>query len=228
MIVDAHARVGDCYFLKKNYNSAITYYQKVIGFRYAFGDYSYYQMGEAYYRLRKYKSSVSNFGKLVSGFRKSAFRDNALDRMADIYGNWLKDNNNSYKYAKQLVTEYPRSPLASISYNRMAIASYNLGRKADAVKYYKKVLSDYGGDKENAQLALDNLKSLVTAAEFDKILKDYRKSNPNMNENLADLVLNTGKERYFAGNYSSAVSQFSTYIKDYKNEIGRASCRERV
>jgi len=217
LIVDAHVRVRDCYFLRKSYNSAITYYDKVIGFRYAFGDYAYYQMGEAYYRLRNYNSSVSNFGKLVSSFRKSPFRDNALDRMADIYATWLKDYRNSLKYAELLVKQYPRSPLAGVAYNRMALASYQLGKTQDAVRYYKKVLEDYGGDKDNAQLALDNLKSLVSASEFDKILKDYRKSNPNMDQNLAELVFNTGKERYFSGNYSSAISQFSTYIQDYTN-----------
>lgn len=217
LIVDAHARVGDCYFLKKDYKSANTYYQKVINFRYAFGDYAYYQKGEAYYRLRNYKSSVASFGKLVSSFRKSPFRDNALERMADIYATWLKDYSNSLKYATQLTKQYPRSPLAATAYNRMALASYSLGNQANAVKYYKKVLSDYGADKDNAQLALDNLKTLVSASEFDKILKDYRKSNPDMDQNLADLVLNTGKERFFSGNYSAAISQFSTYIKDFKN-----------
>ncbi|MEO0899498.1 MAG: tetratricopeptide repeat protein [Bacteroidota bacterium] len=216
-VVDAHVRTGDCYFLQKNYNSAITYYKKVISFRYAFGDYSYYQMAESYYRLRQYKSSVNTFGKLVKGFRKSAFRDNALDRMSDIYANWLKDNSNAFKFARMLAEQYPRSPLAGSAYNRMGLAAFNLGRQADAVKYYKKVLSDYGSDKENAQLALDNLKSLVSESEFDRILRDYRQGNPDVNENLAEVFFNTGKERYFAGNYSSAVKQFDTYIKDYKN-----------
>ncbi|MCI4668703.1 MAG: tetratricopeptide repeat protein [Bacteroidia bacterium] len=220
LIVDAHTRVGDCYFLKKNYKSANTYYQKVIDFRYAYGDYAYFQKGQAYYRLRSYKSSVTNFGKLVSSFRKSPFRDNALDRMSDIYANWLSDYQNSLKASSRLVKDYPRSPLAAVAYNRMGYASFKLNDKPNAVRYYKKVLTDYGADKENAQLALDNLKGLVSANEFDKILKDYRKSNPNMNENLAELVLNTGKERFFSGNYSSAASQFSTYIKDYKNGPG--------
>ncbi|MEZ4849394.1 MAG: hypothetical protein R3B93_12410 [Bacteroidia bacterium] len=38
-----------------------------------------------------------------------------------------------------------------------------------------------------------------------------------MDTNLATLVFNTGRDRFFAGNYSSAIEQFTVYINDYKN-----------
>ncbi|MEZ4852594.1 MAG: hypothetical protein R3B93_29240 [Bacteroidia bacterium] len=107
--------------------------------------------------------------------------------------------------------------MAADAYNRMALASYNSGDSFSAVKYFKKVISDFSGDKKNAQIALDNLTGLVTEAEFDKILAEYRGKNPNMDTNLATLVFNTGRDRFFAGNYSSAIEQFTVYINDYKN-----------
>ncbi|MDX2245900.1 MAG: tetratricopeptide repeat protein [Bacteroidia bacterium] len=217
LIVDAHLRAGDCLFLQRNYAGANTYYQKVVDFRYTQGDYAYYQLAEAAYRQSNYQKSVENFDKVIQTFRTSDLRDDALDRISEIYATWIKNNNQALKYAKMLVDEYPKSPLAADAYNRLALASYNAGDSDGAVRYFKKVLTDYASDKKNAQIALDNLTGLVSESEFDKILRDYRNQNPNMDTNLAQLVFNTGKDRFFAMNYSSAVDQFTTYINDYKN-----------
>ncbi|MEO1416086.1 MAG: tetratricopeptide repeat protein [Bacteroidota bacterium] len=217
LVVDAHTRVADGYFLQKSYPNAIDYYNRVMRFKYIFRDYAAYQIAEAYYRQNNYQQSVNTFDKLITNFKRSEFRDDALDRISDIYATWIRDYNQTLKYAQMLVKDYPKSPLAVVAYNRMALASYNLGNKDNAIKYYKKVLTDYGADKKNSQAALDNLRNLVSEREFDKILKDYRNSNPKMDNNLAEIVFSTAKERYFSGNYTSAIDQFSTYIKDYKN-----------
>lgn len=218
LVVDAYLRAGDCLFLTKDYSKANTYYQQVIDLRYTYRDYAAFQMGESLYRQSRYQESVSIFSKMIRSFKSSEYRPNALDRISDIYANWLKDYGNAAQYAKQLVDEYPRSTLAASAYNRLAQAAYNQGNTNQAVAYFKKVLTDYGGNKKNAQIALDNLANLLSEREFDKVLADYRKSNPsNTDDNLATLVFNTGKDRFFSGNYSSAIEQFTTYIKEYKN-----------
>lgn len=217
LIVDAHLRAGDCYFLQRNYAKADDYYQKVIQFRYTDGDYAYYQLGEGYYRQNNYQASVQNFDNLIRTFKTSDLRDNALDRISEIYATWIKNNSQAIRYAKMLVEEYPKSPLAADGYNRLALASFNSGDTNGAIQYYKKVLSDYSSDKKNAQIALDNLSGLVSESEFDRILRDYRNQNPDMDTNLAKLVFNTGKDRFFSMNYTSAVDQFTTYINDFRN-----------
>lgn len=216
-VVDAYLRSGDCLFLLKKYRDANTYYNRVVDFRSKGADYAMYQMGESFYRQNNYNSSVAQFDKLIKSFRKSSYRDDALDRISEIYGTWIKDNNKSAQYAKMLVNEYPKSPLAASAYNRLALTSYYSGNEQAAVRYFKRVLSDYSRDRDNSQIALDNLSALLSEREFDKVLKEYRRNNPEMKDNLADLVFNTGQDRFFAQNYSSAIEQFSTYIRDYKN-----------
>ncbi|WNJ18059.1 tetratricopeptide repeat protein [Pontibacter sp. G13] len=217
LLVDAMLRIGDAHFLLRQYSKSNEWYQKVLGYGYTFRDYAAYQQAEGYYRLGNYSKSVETFGKMVRSFPKSEHRDEALDQSSEVYVTWLKDYENALKYSKQLVTEYPRSPLAPIAYNRMGLAAYNLGRKDEAAKYYKTVLEKYYNDKEQSRVALDNLPSLVSNREFDKIVKQYSKQNPNMDENLAQVIFNTGKDRFFDSNYQGAVDQFSIYISDYKN-----------
>lgn len=215
IMVDAYLRAGDSYFMGRNYNKANGYYSRVVEANISQQDYAYYQMAEGFYRQSKYTNSVRAFDRLITAYPSSDLHDNALDRISEIYATWLKDYAQASYYGKQLVQKYPNSPLAAAAYNRIAFASYNAGNEREAVKYFKKVLSDYSMDKANSQIALDNLSVMVTAAEFDRILANYRNKNPELNENVADLTFNTGRDRFFEESYQSAINQFSIYIKDY-------------
>ena len=217
ILVDAYLRTGDCLFLQRNYTEANTYYDKVARARYGQQDYALYQMAESNYRQGRYVPSVNTFEQVVNNFKESQYRDNALDRMSDIYATWIKDNNQAAKYAQMLVREYPRSPLAADGYNRLALVSYNMGNEQAAVNYFKKVLDDYTFDRRNSQIALDNLSSLLPPNEFDRVLQNYRNKNPKVDEGVAELSFNIGVDRYYAGNYSSAITQFTNYINDFKS-----------
>ena len=217
MGVDALLRAGDSQFLLKRYQTANNYYNRVLNVRHTFRDYALYQLGESYYRQNDYRNSVQQFDNLIRAFTDSELRDNALDRISDIYATWIKDNAQASKYAQILVKDYPQSPLAAAAYNRLALAAYYSGNERKAIQYFKTVINDYAQDSKNAQVALDNLSALLPEDEFDRVLADYRNKNPDTNNNLADLVFNTGQDRFFAGNYSSAIEKFTSYIQDYKN-----------
>ncbi|MDX1908619.1 MAG: tetratricopeptide repeat protein [Bacteroidia bacterium] len=217
LLVDAYLRAGDCLMLRKEYSRANAYYQKAQEKGFAFQDYAAYQQAESFYRQRQYQASAQAFDRMIRSYPESELRDNALDKISEIYATWIKDNDAAIRYANMLVTEYPRSPLASDAYVRLALAAYNNGDEAAAIQYFKKILSDYSADKKNAQLALDNLAGLLSESEFDKVLREYRSGNPDMNADLAALVFNTGKDRFFAKNYTSAIEQFTTYVRDYRN-----------
>ncbi|MEL6842381.1 MAG: tetratricopeptide repeat protein, partial [Bacteroidota bacterium] len=216
LVVDAYLRAGDAEFLRRRYSAANRYYQRVIDFRYTYRDYALYQIGESEYRQGKYAASTQSFAKIIENFKRSELRDNALDRISEIYLTWLNNEAQASKYAKLLVQDYPRSPLAAGAYNRLAIAAFNAGDANGAINYFKKVLQDYASDKDNAQVALENLSALLDPADFDKVFRDYRNANPELDNNVASIAFNTGKDRFFSGNYNSAIEQFSTYIRDFK------------
>jgi tetratricopeptide (TPR) repeat protein len=215
-LVDAYLRAGDCLFLQRQYGKANTYYQRVIDFNYTYVDYAMYQIAESQYRQREYQQSVQEFDKLITRYKRSELRDDALDRVSEIYATWIKDYEKADQYAKMLVEEYPKSPLAGAGYNRRALAAYYRNDLDGAIKYFKKVVEDYGFDKESAQTALENLSAMIDPAEYDKIFKAYKEKNPEVNFN-AELLYNTGMDRYYAGSYTSAINQFTEYIDGYPN-----------
>lgn len=214
-VVDAYLRAGDCQFLKRNYPQADPYYKRVLEFNYSGRDYASYQLAESQYRQSKYPASVAQFSQMITSYTRSELRDNALDRISEIYATWIKDYGKAKTYASQLVREYPRSPLAAAAYNRIALASYFSGDEPGAVRNFKKVLEDYPGDQAQCQVALENLSQLLSPNDYDKVFRAYKARSPEVNENLADLTFNTGLDRFYAGNYQGAVDQLGVYIKDY-------------
>ncbi|MEM6628300.1 MAG: tetratricopeptide repeat protein [Bacteroidota bacterium] len=220
ILADAYLRAGDCLFLLKKFDQAQAYYDKVSkgGNKLKEGaQYALYQTAESQYRQRKYRQSVTTFDQLIRQYPGASIRDNALDRISEIYITWLKEYRTGAQYANTLVKEYPNSALAPDAYARLALAAYNTNNTSAAIQYFKKILEDYGQDKKNSELALNNLANILPSNEFDRILRDYRRRNPQLNENLATLTFNTGMDRFFDGNYSSAINQFSDYIKNFRN-----------
>jgi len=217
ILVDAYLRAGDCLFLLRKYDQANSYYNKVTGLGNAYQDNALYQMAEGYYRRRDYTASVNTFDKLIRQYRDSPLRDNALDRISEIYITWLKEYRKGASYADMLVRQYPQSPLAPDALARLALAAYNTDNINAAINYFKKILADYGSDRKNAQIALDNLSGLLPPNEFDRVLSEYRKRNPQLNENMAQLTFNTALDRYFSQNYSAAIKQFTDYIQNFTN-----------
>ncbi len=215
MVVDALLRAGDCFFLLKNYTTAEGYYGRAEAIRYNFQDYALYQMAECKYRMDNYQASVQILDRLITNFPQADLRRNALDRIADIYRNWIGDVTKANYYSNLLIKDYPKSQMAAASYNRLAIAAYESGDEATAIKYFKKVLEDYS-DSAAATVALSSLDGLVSSDEYDRILAAYRSKNPT-GSGASVSSFNVGKDRFLAGQYESAISMLSDYITNSRN-----------
>lgn len=210
--IDGTLRAGDCYFMKRDYVKSAKYYQSVVDKNFAQQDYALYQIAEGFYRQNKYDNSVANFDKIIRNYKSSDLRDNALDRISEIYYTWKKEPEKAKAYANILVNEYPRSPLAADGYNRLAQIAYEKEENTDAIKFYRKVLDDYTFDAENCRIALDNLSSLLEPDVFDVLLKNYRAKNPNVDDKLSDINLKTAEERFYAGNYTTAIELLTNVL----------------
>lgn len=218
---DAEARTGDAYFISKNYNKALTYYQKVIESKQQGVDYAYFQSGECYARQSQYKNAIKQFDKLIQTQPFSDLRDDALDRNAEIYYQWEKLNSKSEAYCLQLVRDFPRSPFAAKAYVRLGLIAYEKSDVRAAVNYLRKVLNDFTYDTENSEIALNNLSSMIEEDEFDVILKEYKLKNPDSEKQLSTLTLNTAKERFYANKFTAAVDMLTNFLS--KNPKGKFS-----
>lgn len=209
---DAYLRMGDSYFIQKDYKKSNKSYIKVVDLNYIEQDYAFYQIAEGDYRQQKYENAVANFNKLITQYKSSEWRDNALDRIAEIYLTWLEEPEKAKTFSTTLIQEYPRNPLLANAYNRLAQIAFQKDDVPTAIAYYKKVLADFTFDTDNCKIALENLSSALEPAEYDAVLNDYKKRNPNANSELSDMTFKTAQERFYAGNYLAAISLFNNFL----------------
>lgn len=217
--IDALLRAGDCELVNNRYAEATSYYTQVRDFNDRSVDYALYQLGVVAFRQNEFEKSITNYQRLVNQFRKSEYRDDALLAVSEIYLTWVTKPAEALKYAKMITTDHPGSPVMAGALLNMGIASYNLDDKENAVRYFKQVVFDYCSDPR-AFDALENLNTLLKGEDYDRVFATYRQKCPDQqadagDKRLEELQFNTAMDRFYAGEYKSAIDKFGQYLRDY-------------
>lgn len=214
--VDGLIRLGDCYFVAKAYNDALTTYSRARSFNSADNDYLFLQMGMIYGITRKYSEARTQFDLLINSYPRSTYRDEGMFQRAQFemeQGNY----DAAVRGLTQLIGEMRSSKFLPYAFMRRAAANFNL-------KDYEKTINDYVFVLRNfsthpvAQQALLPLQEVLNitgrSAEFDGYLNAYKQANPE-NRNLEVVEFEAAKSAYFNQQYSSAIERLSGFIRTY-------------
>lgn len=220
MLEDAIVRTADCYFAAKNYDEAIRLYDKAANDGRIDRDYAYYQKGLVLTYLEKDSEAKAQFDRVVTQFPTSRYADDALFQAANI--DFEKGN---YQVAiraySQLIKFKPKSYLVPAALLKRAGAYNNIQVYEEAVRDYKRILSDFptassaSGALIGVQEALANV---GRPEEFSAILSDYKKRNPESTE-VEKLAYENAKNLYFTNKYPQAIEAFIDFMNDYTSSI---------
>lgn len=216
IIEDAHVRLADCYLAAKNYNEAISTYDKVSAKGKVDKDYALYQKGRAYVYMNREQDARKNFEQLISQYPGSRYLDDAYFQMADI-----DFKNGSYSAAvkgyTRMINEKPKSYLIPAALLRRAQSYYNLQVYEQAIVDFKKILSEYS-DSPSATSALEGIQEAYTAVgrpeEFTQVLGVVRKNNPG-NGKLEDVEFDNVRNLYYAEKYENAKQALLEFLNSY-------------
>ncbi len=213
---DAKIRVGDCHYVVKNYEKAITTYQSLLGNQDAALDYVNFQLGVVYSLNEQPEPAKTHYNKLINNFSNSSYRDNGIFQLAE-----LNFESGIYETAvvgfSQLITEYPESQLVPHALLKRAVAQYNLGKYQEAESDYKAVLNDYLTHKtaNGALLGLQQLYAVTgNDTDFNDFLERYKAANPN-DESLESIEFEAAKSLYYSGRYEAANESLKNFRLKY-------------
>jgi tetratricopeptide (TPR) repeat protein len=213
---EACLRAGDAFFAQKAYAKAAGYYQKAKNFGKTGVDYALYQLGMCAQRQSERYESIKLHKQLVAEFPKSELRDDALFQIAAVYLRWLNDYPNAKKFAKQLIDEHPYSEMVPGAYNTMALAALAGGDSDEAVKYFKVTVYTYGGYSEYAQVAIDELSSLLPPDELATLQEDYHAKHPHTSVKFEALAFNAGRDLLLMENRPhEAIEKLNEYLEKF-------------
>lgn len=235
MVADAYIRLGDCYFVNKDYQEAIQYYDKAISNNAQDTDYAIYQKALAFGGRGKFTSKILQLDRLLQTHSKSAFRDDAEFEMGMTYMIQEKDRE-ALKRFRNLFEEYPSSPYAKRAYLKSGLIYYNLDNNQQALKMLKQVAENYPNTPESGE-ALASIKSIyMDMNRVDDYFEyasqlDYAKVTASEQDSATYI---SAENIYMKGDCEQSTEGFSKYIDLYPNgsfsvnaHFYRGQCRYR-
>ncbi|MBO3697330.1 tetratricopeptide repeat protein [Roseivirga sp. E12] len=213
---DAILRLADCYYVDKEYATAISYYQRAIDNNNPNVDYAYFQKGVVRDFQNKSTEAIQALDVVINRHSRSRYYDDAIYKKAQI-----QLEANSYRESiigfTRVIEKLQQSPFIPYAYESRALAYFNLNELDKAEEDYKTILNNYVTSKvaNSALLGLQNtLKLNNKVLEFDQYLAKYRGANPD-NQSLETIELEAAKNKYYGQEYSAAIGAFEDYEKNY-------------
>lgn len=234
---DAILRLADCYYVEKEYASAISYYDRAINNDNPQKDYAYFQKGVVRDFQDKSDEAITQLETVINRYSSSRYYDDAIFKKAQI-----QLDTKNYRLAIQtftrIIDNLKQSPFMPYAYEGRAQAYFNL-EDYDKVKGdYITILNDYMSSARVANSALLGLQNTLNlqgnVIEFPQWLKKYQNAYPD-DDQIENIEFEAAKSLYFAGTYDAALGAFSNYEKNYpesgkvfESKFFRAECHYRL
>lgn len=213
---DAVIRLADCYYVTKNYQLAINYYQRAIDEKNSNIAYAYFQKGVVNSIKGENKLANQSFDKVMKDYSNSNYYDNAIFQKAQ-----LAFESGQYETAingfSTLLKNLPQSPLRPYAYSKRALAYFNLQQYKNAEEDYTMILQNYltHSTANGALAGLQELYSIMNKeGDLDQYLTAYKNANPNDGE-VTKIEFDAAQSLYFNQKYDRAISSFKAYIDNY-------------
>jgi TolA-binding protein len=211
---DAYMRDADCFYMNRDYKTALTMYNKAIDFSWPASDYATFQKAMI--------AGVSNGRQKVDLLNSITRRYPASGLSADVNmevaGTLLAGE--QYREALPYLKNVLRSPGADAlkprAYLQSGIAWYNLNNNKEALNQYDSLLRQYPNSPE-AQDALDNAKTIYVE---DGRSSDYVNFAKGMGVEVSasqedQLAYEEAEVQFNNGNFPGAVQRFEAYLAKF-------------
>jgi len=223
---DAIIRLADCYYIAKDYNQAISLYDKAIAQNAVDRDYAYFQKGVILGLNGNREAAVENLRTLLSKFPKSQYADEAVYQKA-----LLDFEGGSYATAiagfTDLIENRTASRLVPNALQKRGLAYNNLRKPNEAIADFKRVLDEFPTAKiaSNALYSLqETLASSNQTEAFEPYLTRFKSANPQ-SDALESIEFEASKSLYFNEKYAQAITKLESYLKTYPNTTFASDAR---
>lgn len=216
-LADALLRMGDCYFVLKDYQTGIDYYTKAQKEGNRNKDHIYFQIGLLYRYLDNEKMADRYFNKLINELPESSKADHAYFQMAQMDFE-SGESETAVESYRQFMMKYPTSDFIPFALLNQAVAFDNVGKVASSVSNYKEILDRFPRH-QTANSALLGLQDKNTAGQFDEFdvyLRKYKQANPN-SQALENIEFESARANYYNQKYELAIKGLQDFVRTYPN-----------
>lgn len=213
---DSWMRIGDCYFIQRQYGNAITSYSNATKASNRNSDYAYYQQAMGYGALGKTQEKISCLNIITEKHPKSSFYDKALYEIGLAYLA-TNDNRSAIAAFDKIAKEKPRSSYARKALMKIGLIYYNSDENDKALERLKNIVAQYPNTDESRE-ALNIISNIYRDKNEIQEYFNYIEKN-----NLATISIDkqdslsfkTIEDFYSKRNYNETIKGVKQYLENY-------------
>ena len=216
---DAITRLGDTYFVLKEYSRALGYYNRIITEHGQGEDYALFQRGMIQGLQGSPDAKINTLNDVLSSFPNSDYADDASFEIAYTY--FLKNDGDKAESGLQaMIEKYPRSSYIPRALVTIGLIDYNAGKDDMAVEAFKRVIRDYSSTDE-AKQALKQIEKIYTDKGDAQTFITYAASTPIGNYTAAEqesIMYTAANNLYLRGDWAGTAAAVSAYLDKFPNK----------
>ena len=214
---DAYIRLGDCFYMERNYTNAINYYDLAtrIGKRNA--DYALYQQGLCYGAKGNANQKITMLNDMIQAYPSTPYYEQALFEIGNTYlvhG----DHRSAIANFNRLIKDRPRSVYTRQAMMKVGMIYYNNNQYDQALTNLKNLVASYPNTDESRE-ALSIIRSIYM--EQNKLNEYFGYVNANGGQvkvtQQDSLAFANAENFYLDGQYQKAQTALQYYFSNFGN-----------
>ncbi|MDO6432292.1 tetratricopeptide repeat protein [Flavitalea sp. BT771] len=211
---DAYIRDADCFYMNRDFKTALSMYNKVLELSWPASDYATFQKA----MIAGVSNGKEKINLLNSINRKYPASNLAADANMEIAGTYLagEQYREALPYLKNVLRAPGADALKPRAYLQSGIAWYNLNNNKEALNQYDSLLKSFPNSPE-AQDALDNAKSIYVEEGRSGEYVNFAKSmGVEVTASQEDqLAYEEAEVQFNNGNFAGASQKFEAYLSKF-------------
>jgi len=211
---DAYLRDADCYYMNRDFKTALAMYNKVLDFSWPASDYATFQKA----MIAGVNNGKEKITLLNSIDRKYPASSLSSDANMEIAGTYLagEQYREALPYLKNVIHAPGAEALKPRAYLQSGIAWYNLDNNKEALNQYDSLLQQFPHSPE-AQDALDNAKTIYVEEGRSNEYVNFAKSmGVEISTSQEDqLAYEEAEVQFNNGSFAAAAQKFEAYLSKF-------------
>lgn len=216
---DAYVRLGDCFFMDRNYPQAINYYDMATRFSKRNADYALYQQALCHGARGDVNQKVNALNELTQSFPSTDYYDQALFEIGNTYlvhG----DKRLAISSFNRLIKERPRSSYTRQALMKVGMIYYNNNQYDEAMTNLKNLVGNYPNTDE-AREAMAIIRSIMMEQnQLDDYFAYANSVGGQVEVSEQDSLAFAAAENFFLdGRYEQASTALRYYFDNFRQGV---------
>ena len=211
---DALLRLGDCYYVSKDYSQAIVYYDRAIDQGQQMADYAMYQKAVCFGLQGDTQKEIDILVELIETQIDSRYTIDAKYELGKTYLQ-LDQPSNARKWFEVVLNEHPNSPYVKYSLLDLCLVHVKTGNNQKVIELWNRIKTEYPNDK--VTIDAFNLVEEVLLAEG---MMDELPDNLGLSDaDIEGKVYSAAADYAITGECGTAIPKLEEYLRKYQPGI---------